>query len=133
MIRRSIQVRRLEALRDHCRHRQVGEDRGAEIAVRDLPHPFPEPDQERAVEAEACPDALDVGGRCLIAGDHRGGIARRDVEQAEHEQRHHRHHRDGREEPPEDEVEHGGMIAGLVPVSDASASWLWAAGGSQAR
>ena len=60
-------------------------------------------------------------GARLIARDHRGGIAGRDVEQAEHEQRDHRHHRDGREEPPEDVVEHGGMIAGLVPVSDAPA------------
>ena len=35
--------------------------------------------QERPVEPEVLADALDVGGRRLVAGDHRGRIARRDV------------------------------------------------------
>ena len=40
-------------------------------------------------------------GRGLVAGDDRRRIARRDVEQAEHEQRHHQHDRDGGEDTPE--------------------------------
>ena len=62
-------------------------------------------DQEGPVEPEALADALDVGGRRLIAGDHRGRIARRDVEQAEHEQRDHRHDGDGREDASDDVAE----------------------------
>ena len=99
---------RLDALRDHGRDRQVGEDRLAEIAVQDLPDPLAEADQERPVEAEARPDALHVGRRRLVARDHRGGIAGGDVEQAEHEQRHHRHHRDGRDDAAGDVGQHGG-------------------------
>ena len=66
-------------------------------------------DQERPVEAEALADALDVGRARLVAGDHRGRIARRDVEQAEHEQRDDPHHGDGRENAPEDIREHVGL------------------------
>ena len=69
-----------------------------------------EPDQERPVEAEALANALDVGRARLVAGDHRRRIARRDVEQAEHEQRDDRHHGDGREDAPEDIREHVGLL-----------------------
>ena len=100
--------RRLDPLRDQGRDRQVGEDRGAEIAVQDAPEPAPELDQERPVEAEALANALNVGGARLVAGDHRRRIARRDVEQAEHEQRDDRHHRHGRQNAPEDIREHVG-------------------------
>ena len=62
--------------------------------------------QERPVEAEALADALDVLRRRLVAGDHRGRVARRDEQQAEHEQRDHHHHRDGRQNTPDDEGEH---------------------------
>ena len=44
----------------------------------DLPQPLAEPHQERPVEAERGADALDVGGRRLVAGDDRGRIARRE-------------------------------------------------------
>ena len=50
-------------------------------------------------------------GRRLVARDHRGRIARRDVEQAEHEQRDDRHHGNGREDTPDDVGEHVGYCA----------------------
>ncbi len=99
--------RRLETLRDHRGDRKVGEDRVAEIAVQDLPDPFAEADQERPVEAEALADTRDIGGARLVAGDDRRRIARRDVEQAEHEQRHHAHDRDGCRDASNDVSEHG--------------------------
>ena len=76
--------------------------------MQDVPEPAPELDQKRPVETEALADALDVGGARLIARDHRGRIARRDVEQAEDEQRHDRHHWHGRENAPEDIRDHVG-------------------------
>jgi hypothetical protein len=81
--------------------------------MEELPAPFAEAGEERPVEAEGRADALDIGGRRLVAGDHRRRIARCDIEQAEHEQRDHRHHRDGREDAPDDIGHHGGMIAGF--------------------
>ncbi len=95
--------------------RQVGEDRGAEVAVENLPAPLAEPDQERPVEAKARPDARDIVRCRLVAGDHRGRIAGRDVEEAKHEQRNHRHHRDGGEDAADDVVQHEGMVAGFMP------------------
>ncbi len=86
--------------------RKVGEDRGAEVAMQDAPDPASELDQERTVEAEALADPLHVGRACLIARDHRRRIARRDVEQAEHEQRDDRHHGQRREDSPEDVGQH---------------------------
>ena len=97
---------RLDPLRDHVGDRQVGEDRGAQIAVQDVPEPVDEAHQERPVEAERGADALDVGGRGLVAGDDRGGIARGDVEQTEDEQRHHQHDRDRGEDAADDVGQH---------------------------
>ena len=76
--------------------------------MQDVPEPGPELDQKRPVEAEALANALDVGGARLVAGDHRRRIARRDVEQAEDEQRDDPHHGQGRENAPEDIREHVG-------------------------
>ncbi len=55
--------------------------------MQHVPEPAAEADKERPVEAERGADALDSLGRRLVAGDHRRRIARRDVEQAEDEQR----------------------------------------------
>ena len=74
--------------------------------MQDLPGPFAEADEERPVEAEALADLLDVLRRGLVAGDHGGRIARRDVEQAEHEQGDDRHHGDRRQDAPDDVSEH---------------------------
>jgi hypothetical protein len=63
---------------------------------------------EVPVEAEALANTLDVGGARLVACDHHGRIARRDVEQAEDEQRDDRHDRQGRENAPENIGEHVG-------------------------
>ena len=107
--------RRLRALRDQRGDREVGEDRRAEIAVKDLPEPFTEPDQKRPVEPEAHADARDVVRGSLVARDHRRRVAGRDVEQAEHEQRHHHHHRDGGHDAPDDVAQHIAMLAGFMP------------------
>ena len=39
------------------------------------PDPLAEADEEGPVEPEVLADALDVGRRRLVAGDHRGGVA----------------------------------------------------------
>src|SRR5262249_16114505 len=70
------------------------------------PHPLPARRQERPLDPGALADGLEGRRRRLVAGNPRRGIARRDVEQAEHEQRDHRHHGDGRENPPDDVGEH---------------------------
>ncbi len=74
--------------------------------MQDTPEPGPELDQKRPVEAEALANPLNVGGACLIAGDHRRRIARRDVEQAEDEHRDDPHDGQGRENTPQDIREH---------------------------
>ena len=48
----------------------------------------------------------DVLRARLVAGDDRRGIARGDIQQAEHEQRHHRHDRNGGQDPPRGVSEH---------------------------
>ncbi len=73
-----------------------------------MPDPRPELDQKRPVEAEALAYALNVGGTRLVARDHHRRIARRDVEQAEDEQRDDRHHGQGRENTPENIGDHVG-------------------------
>ena len=78
--------------------------------MQDMPEPGPELDQKRPVEAEALAYALNVGGARLVACDHRRRIARRDVEQAEDEQRDDPHHGQGRENAPEDIREHVGLL-----------------------
>ena len=74
--------------------------------MQDAPDPASELDQEGPVEAEALADALHILRACLIARNHHGGITRRDVEQAEHEQCNNRHHRQGGDDAPEDIGEH---------------------------
>ncbi len=74
--------------------------------MQDAPDPASELDQERPVEAEALPDALHILRTRLVARDHHGRIARRDVEQAEHEQRDDRHDWQGRDDATEDVGEH---------------------------
>ena len=78
--------------------------------MQDIPEPGPELDQKRPVEAEALAYPLDVGGARLVACDHRGRIARRDVKQTEDEQRDDPHHRQGRENTPKDIREHVGLL-----------------------
>jgi hypothetical protein len=80
------------------------------IEVQDMPDPAPELHQKRPVEAEALAYALNVGRARLIASDHRGRIARRDVEQAEDEQRDDPHHGQGREYAPQNIRDHVGLL-----------------------
>ncbi len=67
---------------------------------------------ERLVEAEGGADALELGGRCIVAGEDGGGIARRDPQQQEHEQRHHAHHGNGSEHAANEISEHD-EVSGL--------------------
>ena len=98
--------RRFDALRDHVADRQVGEDRGAKIAVHDLPEPLAEPHEERPIKTKRGTDAFDVGGRGLIARDDRRGIAGRQIQQAEHEERNDKHYRNGGQDAPRGVGEH---------------------------
>ena len=69
----------------------------------DVPQPtMPKRAARTAIEPELRADALDVGVRRLIAGDDRRGIAGRQIEQREDEQRDERHHRDRREMAADD-------------------------------
>ena len=76
-----------------CGHRLAAEDRGAEIAVHDLP----QPGAKRTANGSSRPSEVRILsislGRRGVAGDDLRRIARRQIEQAEHDQRHHAHHR----------------------------------------
>ena len=89
------------------RDRQVGEDRGAEVAVQDAARATrrtgPGTAGRGRGSARMRSTSLGVAWSPAITA---AGIARRDVEQAEHEQRHHRHDRDGRQDAPDDVAEH---------------------------
>ena len=63
--------------------------------MQQLADPGEELDVERLVEAERGADALELFRRRVVAGQDRGGIARRQPQQQKHEQRHHAHHGDG--------------------------------------
>ena len=97
---------RFEALLDEFRDRQVGEDRNAEIALQEAPHPAAELDVDGLVEAELGADADDVFDRRGIAGDDRGGIARAQIQKREDKDCDDRHDRDRRQDAPDDIGEH---------------------------
>ena len=110
---------RLDPQGDQLRNRQRGEDRGAEIALQHPEEPFAEADQIGAVEPEALADALDIGGRGLVAGDDGRRVARRDIEEREDEQRHESHDGDRRDDTSDDKSEHRDLD---VRLSDAGLS-----------
>ncbi len=87
--------RRLDPAGDHVQHRHVGNQRHPEIAVQQPADPGEELLIERLVQAERGADALELLGGRGIAGQDRGGIARRQPQQQEHEQRHHPHDGNG--------------------------------------
>ena len=97
---------RLHALSDQRGHRQIGENRRAEVAVQQPPDPAAELHQERLVQTELRADALDVVGGRNVTGDNRGRIARRQEQQREHEQRDHRHDDQRRAEPAQNIDDH---------------------------
>ena len=98
--------RRLDALADHFQHRHVRDQRHPEIAVQELADPGEELDVERLVQAERGADALKLLGRRVVAGQDRGGIARRQPQQQKHEQRHHAHHGNGGQHAAKQVSEH---------------------------
>ena len=97
---------RLDALTDELRDRKIGEDRRAQIAVRQRPQPASELHQERVVEAEPGVNAPDVLVGRDVSGDDRGRIARRQIQKREHHERDDRHHDDSREQAPDDVRDH---------------------------
>jgi hypothetical protein len=98
--------RGLEPLSDKLRHRQIGENGDAEIAMQHAPGPGAEAQEEWLVEAELPMDARDVVSGRQIAGDRRRRISRRDVEERENEERHERHDEDRGNEAADDISEH---------------------------
>ena len=76
-------------------HRHVGDQGHAEIALQQLADPGEELGVERLVQPERGADALELFGRRIVAGQDRGGIARRQPQQQKHEQRHHAHDGNG--------------------------------------
>jgi len=105
--------RRLQALRDHVRDRQVGEDRGAQVAVQYVPQPVAEAHQERPVEPERRTDAVDIRGRRLVPRNDRRRVTGREIEQAEHEEGNGQHHRDGGEDASDSVGEHVSLVPSI--------------------
>ena len=97
---------RLDPLRDQLGDRQVGEDRDAEIAVQQTPHPGHELYVKRLVEPEFRADPDNVVQCRGVPGDDDRRVARAQMQQREDEQRHHRHDRDRRQNAPHDIGEH---------------------------
>jgi hypothetical protein len=87
--------------------RKPREDRGAEIAVQQRPRPRAEAHEERIVEPQVRPDLGDVVVGRGVTRDDRSGIAGREVEQREDDERDHRHDDEGREQATEDIGEQG--------------------------
>ncbi len=87
-------------------HRHVGDQRDAEIAVQQLADPGEELHVERLVQPERGADTLELLGRRVVAGEDRGGIARRQPQQQKHKQRHHAHHGNGGEDAANEISEH---------------------------
>src|SRR6202022_1108152 len=98
--------RRLDALADHLQHRHIRNQRHAEIAMQQLADPGEELGVERFVQSERGADALKLLGRRIVAGQNRGGIARRQPQQQKHEQRHHAHDGNGGKNAAEQVSEH---------------------------
>ncbi len=98
--------RRLQPLADQLRNRVRGEDRVAEIAAQQLPDPGEELDQQRLVEPQLGADLRDVLGRREIAGDDRGRIAGREMQQREDEHGDDEDHRHGRQQAADQEDVH---------------------------
>ena len=71
----------LDALADQRGDRQTGKDRGAQIAVQQAPGPTAKAHHEGLIEPQLGADAGNVGLGGDVAGDHRGGVARAEVEQ----------------------------------------------------
>ena len=84
----------------------VREDRDAEVALDHAEGPAPELHQQRIVEPEPLADGDDLLRRRVIAGDDRGRIARRKMQEQEDEDADERHHQEGRCEAMGEIAEH---------------------------
>ena len=96
MVAQRDRDRRLDALADHLQHRHIRNQGDAEIAMQQLA----DPGEELGVAAARSRPSevrmlLKLLRRRILAGQDRGGIARRQPQQQEHEQRNHAHHGNG--------------------------------------
>ena len=88
--------RRLDAKADQMRHRHVREHGAAEIAARDLACPVEHLLEKRPVQPELFADHRDLVSRGLVASDQHRGVAGRQAEEKEDEQRNEAEHRHSR-------------------------------------
>ena len=77
-----------------------------EIAAQQLADPGEELDQQRLVESQLGADLRDIFGRGEIAGDDRGRIAGREMQQREDEHGDDHDHRHGRQQAADQEDMH---------------------------
>ena len=98
--------RRAHGRGDLLDHLLVGDDRAAEIAVRDAPDVFGELDDDRPVEPELEADRGDGVGLGVRPGDDRGRIRRHDLHQAEAQEQHAQQSRERDQQPMDDLASH---------------------------
>src|SRR5262249_55453260 len=96
------------------RHRHVGENRDAEIAIEHAYGPAAELDVQGIVETEAGPDGFDLGRGGVVAGDDGGRIAGRQMQEQEYEYPDQAHHEQGRDQATDDEGPHARVYAFLA-------------------
>ncbi|MCY1374130.1 hypothetical protein D9M69_614470 [compost metagenome] len=99
---RGNRQRGLDALRQQLRHRHLGEDGRAEVALQQLAGPQPELPPQWIVQAQRLAQLGDVVRGSEIPGDQRRRVSGRQVDQQEDDHRHHRHDRHDGEHPPND-------------------------------
>ena len=99
---------------DVGRDRTVGDERAAEIALRDLDHELAVLDEERLIEAEPLAQRLARRRARLIAEHDDGRVARHDPHQEEHERQHRPQGRQREEQPFGDEAQH------VIPAGSSS-------------
>ena len=102
-------------------HRAAGGDGIAEIAVQRPPHPEPELNRQRPVEAVSRAHLRGELLRCIRRQHRDQGIAGRDVHQQEAHQRHAEHDRDDIDDASGDVDEHGSLF--LLPFSPCGRRW----------
>ena len=91
---------------DVRRDRAVGDERAAEIALRDLDHELAVLHQDRLIEPEPLAQRVPRRGARLVAEHHDGRIAGHDPDEQEHQRQHRPQGRHGEEQALGDEAEH---------------------------
>ena len=108
---------RLDALEEQRRHRAIAEDRDAEIALQRAGEPQDELLVKRQIETELAADRLYLLLGRLIARDHAGRIAGRDMQNGEHHQCDDGEHRDGRQDAADRIGPHRAQLAAAAAIA----------------